>query len=128
MVPAIMVFSVSNRAPADRRGAVRTECFLDAMVLPGRQACIAVDRSATGFKLKFHRPYDGQRKIILLLTASGEAYAADVMWMRDREVGVLITAQTDLRGLVPKTFAEARQVWTSLKASGAFGVAGSNDR
>ena len=115
-----MVFSVTNRAPAERRNAVRTECFLDAMVLPRRQACIAVDRSSTGFKLKFHRPYDGQRKLVLVLTGSGEAYSCDVMWVRDGEVGVLITAQADLRGMVPQAFAEARQVWAAVRAGPAF--------
>ena len=34
-------------------------------------------------------------------------------------VGVLITAQCDLNGLVPSGFAEARQVWINLRRSGA---------
>ena len=115
-----MVFLASNRAPSERRNAVRTECFLDALVLPRRQTCIAVDRSSTGFKLKFHRPYDGQRKLVLVLTASGEAYSCDVMWVRDGEIGVLINAQADLRGMVPQAFAEARQAWASMRASPSF--------
>ncbi len=55
----------------------------------------------------------------ILWSFSSQALAVSVKWSKGVEVGALITARCDLNGLVPSTFADARQVWGKLKASGA---------
>ena len=108
--------SVASRAQADRRASPRVPCFLDAVALPRHQACVVVDRSETGFRIKFHQPYAGQTNLTIVLTASGEAFATSVRWVDGNEIGALVTAQCDLKGMVTGAFAEARHVWRALKA------------
>jgi hypothetical protein len=103
----------------ERRARPRLVCSLAAFVLPGPIMGSVVDRSETGLRLRFQRELDGRRTLVAVLMASGQAFAANVRWRRENEVGVLITAQCDLNGLVPSGFAEARQVWINLRRSGA---------
>lgn len=100
------------------RATPRLGCSLAAFVLPGPIMCSVVDRSETGFRLRFQREPDGRTKLVVVLLASGHAFSANVKWRKDKEMGVLTTAQCDLNSLVPSGFAEARQVWNRLKPAG----------
>jgi hypothetical protein len=110
-----MIFSAAKKARDDRRSAPRQTCSLEAIVLPGHKFCTVVDKSGSGLRLRFQRPYEGPAKLVVVLLASGQAYTASARWNRDNEVGALITAQCDLNGLVPGAFAEARQAWARSK-------------
>jgi hypothetical protein len=99
----------------ERRATPRLVCSLAAFVLPGPIMCSVVDRSDTGLRLRFQRELHGRTKLVVVLMGSGHAFAGDVRWRKDNEVGVLTTSRCDLNGLVPSGFAEARQVWTKIK-------------
>jgi hypothetical protein len=114
-----MVGPPTNNTGPDRRGSPRISCSLDGLAVPGSYFCTLVDRSETGVKLRFQRNYHGPKNFVVILLASGQALAVSVKWSKGVEVGALITARCDLNGLVPSTFADARQVWGKLKASGA---------
>jgi hypothetical protein len=86
-------------------------------VIPGSHFCTVVEKSENGLRLRFRRNYDGRAKLVIILIASGQAFAASAQWSNGAEVGALITSRCDLNGLVPSTFAEARHVWSRLKAS-----------
>jgi hypothetical protein len=122
-----MINSPANRGEIDRRRSPRHFCSLEAFVLPGPHFCTVVDRSETGLRLRFRRNYDGGAKLVIVLIASGQAFAASTRWSKGVEVGALIASQCDLNGFVPSTFAEARQVWSRMKGSGGPRSLGSND-
>lgn len=84
-------------------------------MLPGPHFCTVVDRSATGFKLHFRGRHNSRQDFLVVLVASGLAFAVSARWSKDSEVGALITSQCDLNGLTPSAFAEARQFWNRLK-------------
>jgi hypothetical protein len=106
-----MFLSSASKAKADRRNWPRQSCSLEAMVLPGHLPCTVVDQSKGGLRLRFQRPYDGPASLTVILSASGLAYTATRRWIDGAEVGALVTAQCDLKGLVPGAFAAARQAW-----------------
>lgn len=110
--------ATANKVEFDRRSSLRGPCFLDAFALPGPQFCTVVDRSGTGLRLRFRRSYDNRADLLIVLLESGQAFATSAKWSKDGEVGVVISAECNLEGLVPSTFAEARQIWKNLTGSG----------
>jgi hypothetical protein len=110
-----MFFSQAKKPKDDRRAAPRQTCSLEAVVLPGPHFATVVDRSGNGLRLRFHRPYEGRGNLTVVLLDSGQAFTAAARWAESGEVGVLITAQCDLTGLVPGAFAEARHAWAKYK-------------
>ncbi len=113
-----MIRPPANKADIDRRRAPRHFCSLTAFVLPGPLKCSVVDKSETGLRLRFESNFDGWTKLMVVLMASGHAFAGDAKWHKGNEVGVQIHSQCDLNGLVTSGFAEARQVWNRLKERG----------
>ena len=88
---------------------------MEAIVLPGKLCCAVVDRSATGLRLRFDKPYAGPANFVVVLVGLGQAFTVSARWTKDAEIGVLIGARCDLKGLVPSAFAEARAVWSHRK-------------
>jgi hypothetical protein len=110
-----MFFSQAKKSKDDRRSSPRQTCSLEAVALPGPHFCTVVDRSGAGLRLRFHRPYEGRGNLVVVLLESGQAYTVQGRWAEDGEMGVMITGQCDLTGLVPGTFAEARHAWARYR-------------
>jgi len=113
-----MIRQRDDKTGINRRMTPRLVCSLDAFVLPGPLFCTVVDQSETGLRLSFQRDFDGWTKLMVVLMASGQAFAAHAKWHKNAEVGVSIISRCDLNGLVPSGFAEARQVWNRLRRAG----------
>ena len=96
--------------PQDRRFEPRAPVNTRAIIVaPGLEmACLIVDRSANGMRLRLDRSIALPKQIVVVVAATGIAAEAEVMWSKAQEAGVKVRAQTSLRGLVPARLAAAR--------------------
>lgn len=96
------------RRPVNARGVISA---------PGLEmACIIVDLSAGGMKLRLDRGAALPRAVTVIDVAEGVAYPADVAWQKGQEAGLRQTGATSLRGLTPQRLTGAREAW--LRAGG----------
>ena len=89
------------RSPANARGIV---------VAPGLElACLIVDQSSSGVRLRLDRNLALPNRIVLIDVAQATAVEADVVWRKGQEAGIKRAgAASSLRGLVPSRLAAAR--------------------
>lgn len=95
----------------DRRGAPRSPANARGVVVaPGLElACLIVDQSSAGVRLRLDRNLALPNRIILIDVVQATAVEAEVVWRKGQEAGVRRTgAASSLRGLVPSRLAAAR--------------------
>ena len=92
---------LETRSPANARGVV---------VAPGLElACLIVDQSNTGVRLRLDRNLALPARVVLIDVAQATAVEAEVVWRKGQEAGVKRSgAASSLRGLVPSRLAAAR--------------------
>ena len=92
---------LETRSPANARGVV---------VAPGLElACLIVDQSNTGVRLRLDRALALPARVVLIDVAQATAVEAEVVWRKGPEAGVKrVGAASSLRGLVPSRLAAAR--------------------
>ena len=92
---------LETRSPANARGVV---------VAPGLElACLIVDQSNTGVRLRLDRALALPARVVLIDVAQATAVEAEVVWRKGQEAGVKrVGAASSLRGLVPSRLAAAR--------------------
>ena len=92
---------LETRSPANARGVV---------VAPGLElACLIVDQSSTGVRLRLDRNLALPARVVLIDVAQATAVEAEVVWRKGQEAGVKRSgAASSLRGLVPSRLAAAR--------------------
>lgn len=97
----------------DRRLEPRMAANARAVVLaPGlEQACLIVDRSGGGLKLRLDRAVALPRQVTVVDVAAGAAIEAEVRWAKGMEAGLKTTGGGSLRGLVPARLAAARAAY-----------------
>lgn len=100
---------LETRSPANARGVV---------VAPGLElACLIVDQSNTGVRLRLDRALALPARVVLIDVAQATAVEAEVIWRKGQEAGVRRAgAASSLRGLVPSRLAAARAAF--LRAGG----------
>ena len=100
---------LETRSPANARGVV---------VAPGLElACLIVDQSNTGVRLRLDRALALPARVVLIDVAQATAVEAEVVWRKGQEAGVKrVGAASSLRGLVPSRLAAARAAF--LRAGG----------
>lgn len=100
---------LETRSPANARGIV---------VAPGLElACLIVDQSNTGVRLRLDRNLALPGRVVLVDVAQATAVEAEVVWRKGQEAGVKRAgAASSLRGLVPSRLAAARDAL--LRAGG----------
>ena len=100
---------LETRSPANARGVV---------VAPGLElACLIVDQSNTGVRLRLDRALALPARVILIDVAQATAVEAEVVWRKGQEAGVKRSgAASSLRGLIPSRLAAARDAL--LRAGG----------
>ena len=76
-------------------------------------ACLIVDMSDGGVRVRLDRALSLPRQILLVDIAAGTACEADVAWCKGMEAGLKCRVRANsLKGLVPARFAPARDAWT----------------
>ena len=76
-------------------------------------ACLIVDLSDGGVRVRLDRSLSLPRQILLVDIAAGTACEADVAWCKGMEAGLKCRVRaSSLKGLVPARFATARDAWT----------------
>ena len=92
---------LETRSPANARGIV---------VAPGLElACLIVDQSNTGVRLRLDRNLALPARVVLIDVAQATAVEAEVVWRKGQEAGVKRSgAASSLRGLIPSRLAAAR--------------------
>ena len=92
---------LETRSPANARGIV---------VAPGLElACLIVDQSNTGVRLRLDRNLALPPRVVLVDVAQATAVEAEVVWRKGQEAGVKRSgAASSLRGLIPSRLATAR--------------------
>ena len=102
----------------DRRGAMRRAANARGVVCaPDMEtACLIVDLSDAGMKLRLDRGGALPREVVVVDVAAGVAYPATVVWQRGQEAGLRQTGVKSLRGLAPARLMPARDAW--LRAGG----------
>ena len=92
---------LETRSPANARGVV---------VAPGLElACLIVDQSNTGVRLRLDRALALPARVVLIDVAQATAVEAEVVWRKGQEAGVKRSgAASSLRGLSPSRLAAAR--------------------
>lgn len=105
-------------SPQDRRFETRSPANTRAVIVaPGLEmACVVVDSSATGMRVRLDRGLALPPQIQIVDVAQGLAIDADVAWMKGQEAGLKRRGQSSLRGLTPSRLAAARAAW--LRAGG----------
>lgn len=118
----VFVFGLKFRreetSRADRRLHPRKRVNVAGVVsAPGLEmACIIVDLSDGGMKLRLDRGTTLPPEVAVIDVADGVAYPGVVVWQRRHEAGLRQTGAVSLRGLVPARMAGARDAW--LRAGG----------
>lgn len=79
-------------------------------------ACVIVDLSAGGMKLRLDRGTALPAEVVVIDVAEGIAYSATVAWQKGQEAGLRQTGASPLRGLTPARLTLARDAW--LRAGG----------
>ena len=99
--------------PIDRRLQPRSPANARAvLVAPGLEmACIILDTSAGGLKVRTDRQLALPPKVTIVDIAAGLAIEADVAWRKGVEAGLTLKGQSPLRGLVPSRLLPAREAW-----------------
>lgn len=97
----------------DRRLQARNPVSAPGVVIvEGRElACLIVDTSDGGMRLRLDRATTLPRDVILVDVARATASEATVAWQKGIEAGLKIERGTSVRGLVPSRLASARQAW-----------------
>lgn len=87
------------------------------LVAPGIElACIILDTSAAGLKLRTDRQMALPVQVIVVDIVAGHAIEADVAWRKGAEAGLRLRGQVPLRGLIPSRLVPARDAW--IRAGG----------
>lgn len=99
--------------PTDRRLQPRAPTNARAvLVAPGLElACVIIDTSAGGLKVRTDRQLALPPKVTVVDIAAGLAIEADVAWRKGVEAGLTLKGQSPLRGLVPSRLLPAREAW-----------------
>ncbi len=103
----------------DRRLEPRSALNTHGLVVsPGLElACLVVDQSASGARLRLDRNLALPPRIVLVDIARATAVEAEVVWRKGQEAGIRKAgAAASLRGLVPSRLAAARAAY--LRAGG----------
>ena len=100
--------------PVDRRLQPRTLANARAvLVAPGiEMACVIVDTSAGGLKVRTDRQLALPGQVIVVDIAAGMALEAEVAWRKGSEAGLKLRGQSPLRGLIPSRLLPARDAWS----------------
>jgi len=94
---------------AEQRRVVNARGVVSA---PGVEtACVIVDLSAGGMKLRLDRGTTLPAAVVIIDVAEGVAYPATLVWQKGQEAGLRQTGASSLRGLVPARLAPARDAW-----------------
>lgn len=109
---------VALTQPIDRRLQPRSPANGRAvLVAPGLEmACVIVDASAGGLKVRTDRQSSLPPQVIVVDVAAGLAIEAEVAWRKGVEAGLKLRGQSPLRGLVPSRLVAAREAW--IRAGG----------
>ncbi|WP_292072263.1 PilZ domain-containing protein [Brevundimonas sp. UBA7534] len=104
--------------PADRRQEPRRAANARGVVVAStvETACLIVDQSAAGFRLRLDRSAALPREVVVIEVAEGLAYPGVVVWQKGQKAGIKQAGPTSLRGLVPARMTAAREAW--LRAGG----------
>ena len=105
-------------SPQDRRFEPRSAANTRAVVVaPGLElACLIVDHSATGLRLRLDRNLALPGQVQLIDIARAVVLEADVVWRKGLETGLKQRGESPLRGLIPSRLAAARAAF--LRAGG----------
>ncbi|MGV3579233.1 PilZ domain-containing protein [Brevundimonas sp.] len=98
----------------DRRLQPRTLTNARAvLVAPGiEMACVIVDTSAGGLKVRTDRQLALPAQVIVVDITAGTALEAEVAWRKGSEAGLKLRGQSPLRGLIPSRLLPARDAWS----------------
>lgn len=104
--------------PQDRRFEPRSAANTRAVVVaPGLElACLIVDHSATGLRLRLDRNLALPARVQVIDIARAVALEAEVVWRKGLEAGLKQRGESSLRGLIPSRLAAARDAF--LRAGG----------
>lgn len=75
-------------------------------------ACLIIDQSATGLKLRLDRALPLPRGVTIIDVSLGVATEVEVAWQKGQEIGFRRGGQSlSLRGLVPSRLTTVRDAW-----------------
>ena len=100
--------------PSDRRFEPRQPSNARGVVIaPGLEiACLIVDQSSAGLKLRLDRGLALPRDVTIIDIALGVATEVQVAWQKGQEIGLKRGGQgLSLRGLVPSRLTGVRDAW-----------------
>ena len=105
-------------SPQDRRFEPRSPANTRAVVVaPGLElACLIVDHSATGLRLRLDRNLSLPVRVQVIDVARAVVHEAEVVWRKGPEAGLKQRSQSSLRGLIPSRLSDARAAF--LRAGG----------
>ncbi len=78
--------------------------------------CVIRDQSSTGMRIQMLSGATPPGTVQLVDLVSGFAHDAKVVWQKDREFGLRITASHDLRGLAPASLQTAKRIWQASQS------------
>ncbi|NBB53400.1 PilZ domain-containing protein [Rhizobium sp. CRIBSB] len=79
-------------------------------------ACLIVDVSGGGLRVRLDRQLALPRRVIVVDVAQATAHDVEVIWQKTPEAGMKRISQSGLRGLTPSRLTAARSAW--LRAGG----------
>jgi hypothetical protein len=103
---------MTQQSPDRRFELRRAASARGVVVAPGLELpCLIVDQSAGGLRIRLERSFALTGKVIVIDLARAMAIEGQVAWSKGLEVGLKLSGQTSLRGLVPSRFAAAREAF-----------------
>lgn len=101
------------RRQDDRRSEPRRPTNAAGLVTaPGLEVgCALVDESRSGLRIRLQRDVALPEIIVVVDIAEGLAREGRVVWRKGHELGMKVSDQAPLRGLVSRKFAPARDAW-----------------
>lgn len=94
----------------DRRREQRVPVDVEARALPGGYPCRILDLSPSGARIRMPAGLL-PATFVLVEWSTGRAHQAQVRWREGPELGVRFLRSCDLRGMVPRTFVDAKAMW-----------------
>jgi hypothetical protein len=108
--------SVATTAPVrNRRELTRTPTTLRGKAFPGGRDCVINNFSRRGAQLVFAGQPPGDTRFVLVIWSSGFAFAAEVRWRGEAEMGVQFQRRYDLRKTVPTDLATVKEEWLNRR-------------
>jgi hypothetical protein len=112
-------FIAEPKPPVDRRGSPREQVFLTGLLVRGdgeTAACIIVDRSETGFRIKLLEGGELPERFGLIDLVAGVGHEGQTVWRSAPFAGARKLASYDLREAQTGMAATLQHVWRTALA------------